>query len=372
MMWRSIDFVWAAGVGLMLTIPLLIGAYYYLERDREKRLEQFGDYHVLSSLMIRRSRLIFWAKVLLLSIVLVCGIGALMQPRGNPRLPSSSGLKQETVSEQKHRRHDLLFLVDVSASMETADSGEARSQRLDNAKELVDAVISQLRGENISLTAFTSVPLPIVPLTTDYLFTRLMLRDLKINEGNTAGTDLIKALESAESVFDKTSNAVAKTLIVVTDGDVHLSAGIARTKQLEMMRSVSSRLKEKGIHLIAIGVGSLKGAAVPGIKYRGESVDSAQEPEVLERIASPERYYNANLHSILWVAQKVGKNIESHTIVQTSQENMDPRQVRGAFIYDYYFQYPLIFALVALGLFLTLPDTTKRRLLVEQSQEGGI
>jgi len=361
--WRSIDFVWGESAFLLLFVPILLCAYALLERYRRRCLESFGDEHVLSIIVVQRSKWLFWIKVGLLAAALTFGIGAMMRPRGNPQapIPLTAEEEKQLASGQMRRRHDILFLVDVSASMGVADNGVARTQRLGIAKELVDSVVSQLRGENVALTAFTTQVLSIVPLTTDYLFTRLMLHNLNINEGNTEGTDLIQALSSASSTFNKTPNSVAKTLVLVSDGDNHFVNGSGRSKQLEAVRAVAAHLKEQGIHVIALGVGSEKGGKVPDIKYHGEPVESAQVPEALERIASPDSYYNADLHSILWVAQRVKQEIEARTTLQAPEGNLAAREAQGAFVYDDYFQYPLAVALLALALFLCLPDTLMQR-----------
>lgn len=363
MIWRSIDFIWAESGWLLLFIPVLVGAYVLLDRFRRRCLDAFGDEHVCAVVITSRSRSLFWIKVGLLALALAFSVGALMRPRGNPQSPFPFLAEEEKqlAAGQLRRRHDLLFLVDVSASMEVEDNGVAQSQRFSVAKDLVDSIVSYLQGENVALTAFTAQALQIVPLTTDYLFTRLMLRNLNINEANTEGTDLVKVLKAASATFRQTPSSVAKTLVLVTDGDDHFGNGSGRSKQLEALRSVAAHLKEQGIHVVALGVGSVKGGEVPGMEYRGEAVTSSQEPEALEQIASPDSYYDADRHSILWIAQRVKQEIAARTTVQAPDGNLSVRETQGIFVYDDYFQYPLAVALLALALFLLLPDALKPR-----------
>ena len=85
-------------------------------------------------------------------------------------------------------------MLDTSASMSVEDTRQ-KNTRLEVAKEIIDEMVQKLDGQNVALYSFTSALTPIVPLTLDYLFTRLMLQDVHLNYGEVAGTDLFESLE---------------------------------------------------------------------------------------------------------------------------------------------------------------------------------
>jgi Ca-activated chloride channel family protein len=357
MLWRGIDFLWVQAAWLLPLVFLIAGGYALLERYRRKNLEAFGDPHVLNVVAVERSPVLFWAKVVLLCIVWICGVAAVMMPRGNPHLPGAAPEAKKSPSQtiESQRRHDIVFVVDVSASMGVADNGQGDSARLSVAKEIVDSVISRLKGENVALEAFTSQALPIIPLTTDYLFTRLMLRGLTINEGETAGTDMLKAVESVGPIFEKTPSTVAKTLVLLSDGEDTTE----QKEQLEAIKTAADALKNSDVRLITVGLGSLEGKKVPDVQYKGKPVVSSQKPQLLQAMASPRSYYDGDLDSSLVIAQKIGKDIDGRTIVRSVQGMTI--QSSEVLDYDHYFQYPLAIALAALSLFLVIPDTLKRK-----------
>lgn len=363
MLWRSVEYGWVEAAWLIPCALLIAIAYIFLDAYRRKKLASFADKQLLQVVVSGRSSVLFWTKVILLCIAWVCAVAALMQPRGNPRLAgvAKEVEKKPSAKTETQRRHDIAFLIDVSASMGVNDNGQGDASRLGVAKEITDHVISQLKGENVALTAFTSQSLPIVPITTDYLFTRLMLRSLDVNEGETAGTDILKGLEGVSLLFAKTPDAVAKTFIILTDGDDTSLQGELGKKHKEAIMSSIQLLKDKSVKVIAVGLGSLQGNKVPGIVYKEKPVVSAQQAALLQEMASSNGYYNGDEESPLEVAKEIGKDISIRTVVR-EEKNVSSTVPEGVILeYDYYYKYPLAIALAALALFLGIPDTWRRK-----------
>src|SRR5262249_54027895 len=157
--------------------------------------------------------------------------------------------------------------LDVSASMSVPDVDQART-RLDLSKDIADQVISRLNGQNVSLTAFTSSFLPIVPSTNDYLFTRLMLHNLQINADETSGTDIKNALEELQKNDFPVPTSKPKTLVLITDGgDTHAESlqGEAREQYIESMVKFIENAEAQQLQVIIVGVGSTAGKEIPGL-----------------------------------------------------------------------------------------------------------
>lgn len=351
-MWRALDFGWPEGGWLLLIGLLIVIGYILLDVYRNRKFAAFANTSVLQSIVVRRPPVLFWTKVVLLSVAWLFGVAAVMQPRGNPHL--ASGAEAPEKNPETRRRHDIAFILDVSASMGVADDGPAHAQRLRVAKEVIDTIIGGLHGENVALLAFTSQPIPVVPLTTDYLFTRLSLRELQINEAETAGTDILKALQEIFPTFDKVPASVAKTLVLVSDG-----GDTALDTQRDAILKAAGQIKAKGVRILVVGLGSSQGAPVPKVTYEGKPVQSAQEQKLMQEIASSNGYFDGNTLSSLTISQQINNDINSRTIIQQSMREVV--QSDQKLDYQLYFQYPLAIALIALGLFIALPETARKR-----------
>jgi Ca-activated chloride channel family protein len=170
----------------------------YLHRIQKLENTQFAR-------IDKRSPWIFWTKAIFFSIAWIAATIALMQPVGNGHypeqaLPQANIGKMNIPLEVKRKAHDVIFLIDASASMEVKDTREGKS-RLDSAKEISDEIIRLLDGDNIALYAFTSKTTEVSPLTLDALYVRFMLSELGVNEGGFAGTDLTDALGTIHRKF---------------------------------------------------------------------------------------------------------------------------------------------------------------------------
>lgn len=138
------------------------------------------------------------------------GVLALMDPVlhvvSEQFVSESSPVQTTTV---RRKAHDVVFLLDVSASMGVKDGRLSRS-RLDYAKELIDEIVARLHGETVSLYTFTSKVAQVVPGTMDYLYLRMLLRDVEVNSTGVAQRIQRAALKRVFiCVFGSIRNSVA-------------------------------------------------------------------------------------------------------------------------------------------------------------------
>jgi len=193
--------------GYLFPLALVIFVLYWrLFEYRKTTLSGFASEKVLQDILIPRSRYNFWAKTVAFFLVWIFAAWALMQPTGNGHYPLETAMEAAAKPKGKakeavvkRKAHDVIFLVDASASMSVQDTRTGVS-RLNYAKEIVDQIVSGLRGESTALYAFTSDTSKLSPRTMDYLFVRLILRQMRINEGDIAGTNLVEAL--SDMIFE--------------------------------------------------------------------------------------------------------------------------------------------------------------------------
>lgn len=368
----DLHFVLPQAANLILAFLIFLVLFWLLFNRQQNFQNKF-----LANLVVKSSLLIFWTKAFALCVVWTLACIALMQPFGNERYPEGEKIKKWANSQkslnarfvQQKKAHDILILIDVSASMSVPDAREGLT-RLTFAKEIADEIVRELRGENVALYSFTSEALELVPLTSDYLFARLLLRDLQINQGGGDGTNILKTLqEMRRRYFEKPSERL-KTVILLSDGgDNHLELSAINAHDQEVHKILQPIVAAKSQHLrvFTIGLGSRQGALIPNLSYQGKSVSSALDQELMEKLAKEGEglYIFANQFSAPEIAQQVIKQfkkspvgVTEETITRTlsSESKVD-------FIRDWYYQTPLGIAIILLAFILFWPDVWSKEKL---------
>ena len=357
----------SAALLLVITLPLVWG-FFLIYNYRKRKLAAFADARVRDSVVHGRLPTVFWLKSGLYCLAWVCSVIALMEPKGDERyVAGQSVVSQNSVSQKavlRKKMHDVIFLLDVSASMNIADArGGATREAV--AKEIADHVISGLHGENVSLFAFTSVTMQIVPSTMDYLFTRLMLRQVDINEAETAGTKIGQALETVKKRYFPVATATTKTVILLSDGgDTSLEglSGSAKRDAIEVIVKSIEDSADRNVRVLIVGIGSSQGQKVPGVTFQGHPVISSFEEPLLRRLSVVGRgeLVIANEMTPFQAAQILSKIIaKDETFVDASIDKEIPDLGQDTRVYDLYFQIPLGIAIMALIGCLLIPDTKK-------------
>lgn len=368
MNWRSITYDWSTASLLLFVVLLILWSFFMLYFYRKQKLKLFGTEEVVRQVVEPRSFLSYWSKVSLLSFVWIMGVLALMQPKGNERYVESGGTVNPQKVTYRQQMHTVIFALDVSASMGVKDV--IGRSRLDVGKEVVDNIISRLRGQEVALYAFTSEAMQVVPLTADYLFTRMMSRQLQINDGDTYGTDLAQPLQVIVKQYLENHPLIPKTLILLSDGGDTIyesaqSSPSARDKRLEEILSSIKNVEKNNLRVFVVGLGSQAGGVVPNVKYKGEEVLSKLDTATLKPIS--EKGNGLFFNTEEYTPSQIGGEIIRQINLQGSFEKDLGTGVAGAGnerIYDLYYQYPLGIALVLLALYLFVPDTNKRKSFV--------
>lgn len=311
-------------LGLIPAIVLL----FYARRRRRQALEKLMGLKLDSSLMAVRP---LWRQNLSLALIAFAWLMATLAcmapttpPRQQPAPLAGSGgegeneilhLEEgEAVKQVRRPLHDLILLVDASASMGVADTRVGLS-RLEYAKEIVDELISRLDGQSVALYAFTSELTPLFPSTIDYLYARLMVRNLRINEGDVAGTDFAEALDGVRRNHLRSGEKRARTLIILTDGGDTQLEELKGEERAAHLKALLSRVQDRERHHLqtfCIGLGSREGEEIPGILYNGEAVRSSLDEGFLTELSEQGggRFLFANDQSSLTLADYLMKQMD--------------------------------------------------------------
>jgi Ca-activated chloride channel family protein len=201
-----------------------------------------------------------------LALGLIFAVVALARPQW--------GRIDEPVFDQSR---EILIAIDLSRSMMSPD---VRPSRLDRSKLLVQALLEKLKGERVGLIVFSGTAFLQSPLSSDYEILREFLPSLKPDFLPEGGTNYRGMIDAAIEAFGA-GTAADRFLIVLSDGEA----------TDDSWQSAADQLREKGVRVIALGVGTSAGSMIPDgsggfVKdERGAVVLSKLESGTLQQLA---------------------------------------------------------------------------------------
>lgn len=233
-----------AHLWLALLLPLPVLAYWLLPayeiRHAAVRVPFFGELARLSGIAPRTGASVgrrgIW-RVLALALCWMLVVLALMRPQWV--LPPV---------HHENPARDLLLLVDLSGSMDTADFTDesgATVSRLAAVKLVLDDFLARRQGDRVGIVVFGNAPFALAPFTTDLALARQMLGEVQVGM---AGPQTVfgDAIGLGINLF-AASNAPAKTMIALTDGnDTTSSVPPAQAARIAKDRGIV-------IHTVAVG-----------------------------------------------------------------------------------------------------------------------
>ncbi|MFN0248302.1 MAG: vWA domain-containing protein [Kofleriaceae bacterium] len=181
------------------------------------------------------------------------------------------GVSTEPQAISDRRAANLVFLVDVSGSMNGPD-------RLELAKRSLRILVDTLKqGDSVALVTYAGSTRLVLPATGIEHRTEIMaaIDDLSASGSTAMGDGIVLAYREAEKGL--VNNAISR-VIVLSDGD----ANVGRTGHQEMLAMVAGKVKE-GVTLstIGFGVGNFQAARMEQLANQGNGnsfyVDSLAE-----------------------------------------------------------------------------------------------
>ncbi len=208
------------------------------------------------------------------AFALACLITALARPQGAVVSSPSVVLSR-----------DVLVAVDVSRSMLADD---VKASRLDRARLLVRNLADELHGERLGLLPFAGTAFLQSPLSADYEIFRTFLDELGPDMIPAGGSNFAALLQVADEAFGPASAPAAdappaadRFLVILSDGEAEDDA----------WRPLAKKLGERGVRVVALGLGTSAGATVPDgqgglVKdSRGAAVLSRLQPATLQELS---------------------------------------------------------------------------------------
>lgn len=208
-----------------------------------------------------------YIKFALRSIVLGCIVLALMGP-------SFGKNKSNIVVQSKN----ILFLLDVSLSMDTRDVSPSR---LEKAHTIIHNIVDQNPTDQFGIIAYTTGASIVCPLTYDHetflVFQQTATTDMFDNTG-TNTFDAIRLSNNYLNTYNKEGNTKPTVVVLLTDGE-----GIHEDMQLNKTDAFSA--------FNIVGIGTEMGSRIPFQKtykkdQNGEDVLSILHKESLLKLTS--------------------------------------------------------------------------------------
>lgn len=156
----------------------------------------------------------------------------------------------------------VFFVVDVSGSMNVADVG---STRLDKVKRELKRAMRRLAGEQMGLIAYTNFAYTVCPLTTDVAALETYVDMLSSAQFAAQGSELRPALYEARRRFDEDIERAgddgdrARAVVLISDGEDHGGK----------FSSAVALLRDLGAVVLPVGVGTRAGGLVPNLDAQG-------------------------------------------------------------------------------------------------------
>ncbi|MDE6150881.1 MAG: VWA domain-containing protein, partial [Prevotella sp.] len=190
---------------LLLLLPYLI--WYVRFRKRTEATMTLSDTWMLKGMPKTFRQRLSWLPMALRCLTLVFVVLALCRPQ------THNAWDEKTVEGI-----DIMLAMDVSTSMLAED---LKPNRIEAAKNVASAFISDRQNDNIGLTIFAGEAFTQCPMTTDHASLLNLLKNVRtdiaarglIEDGTAVGMGLANAVTRL-----KDSKAKSRVVILLTDG----------------------------------------------------------------------------------------------------------------------------------------------------------
>ncbi len=277
---------------LLLIIPALVMVYILYDKNHRRRITEFGDPDIINSLMpgLSYKRKLIKFSLLTASLTMVILILA------RPQFGTKNNSEEKTGIE-------IIIATDVSNSMLCKD---VYPSRLDKAKMTIGKLADQFDNDRVGLVAFAGNATTILPITSDYVSTKIFLDQLSPETITSQGTNLAGGIRCAISGFS-TRKDIGKALILITDAEDHESGAL----------DAASEAHDLGINVYVLSVGTTTGGPIimndgrPKLDKEGNEVVTKLNPEIGKEIADAGKGVYINIDNSLNAEQKLKSEISS-------------------------------------------------------------
>ncbi|MBS2026915.1 MAG: VWA domain-containing protein [Deltaproteobacteria bacterium] len=155
---------------------------------------------------------------------------------------------------------DVVIALDASKSMLARD---VKPSRIERAKLELSGLLDKLNGDRVGIVVFAGDAFVQCPLTNDMAAAKMFLRAIDPMTMPVQGTDVGRALsESRDLLVEAERGAKSRAVVMLSDGEDFGDEVDDELKQL----------KDDGIRVITVGIGSVAGEPIPEVDKHGNVV----------------------------------------------------------------------------------------------------
>lgn len=316
----------------MFFTALLIALILFLGSKRKKHIINLiwskANYRRLvdADLKIKRR----WKTVFFLFGLLFLFIALAGPQWGREKIEASAQYSQAVIA------------LDVSNSMLAQDF---KPNRLENAKTMINMLLSQTLQQRLGLVAFTSKAYLQCPITTDIVALKNLTGSFSTKSVPVQGTSLAEALElSAQMLSPYGGN---KAVVLITDGEDHFPQDI---------QHAVSAARENQIRVIAVGIGNTEGELIPIQTANGKEYKKDKNGKlVLTKLNEDALKDLAKQTGGVYIRYSGEQKTANDILDQLDQLDKTTDKTLKLFKYKNHYQIALVFALICLITSILIP-----------------
>lgn len=236
---------WFLALGAIAVALGLAGLWVALRRHR--RLHEV----IPERLADRLAPGISTARPAIQSVLYAVGLALFALALAQPQCGSRSELT-------KRRGIDVIVALDASRSMLARD---VQPSRLERAKLELSTLLDELKGDRVGIVVFAGDAFIQCPLTSDYAAAKMFLKAVDPEQMQQGGTNIGAALLLAKQLLDNADRGAKDRVVVLLSDGEDFSGEVS---------DATSALREAGIRVFAIGIGSESGEPIPLVNRSGE------------------------------------------------------------------------------------------------------
>jgi Ca-activated chloride channel family protein len=258
-------FLSAGWLALLIAPVVILLAYIFVQRRRQRVAVRFTSVDLLNSVAPRRSG---WQRHIaagLLVLALSAMAVAIARPAYAQRTPKD--------------RATIIVTIDTSASMAATDVSPTRLQA---AEAQARAFVNQLpAGLQVGLVTFDESARVVVAPTSDRTPVRSALENLPLGQGTATGDGIYLSLNAIQALpEDKGGNKASAAIVLISDGTPTIGRG-DQTPQ-ETVDAAAAAAKQAGVPINTIAFGTPSGV----VNLPQGTVPAPSDPAALASIAS--------------------------------------------------------------------------------------
>ncbi|MDD4157688.1 MAG: VWA domain-containing protein, partial [Candidatus Cloacimonetes bacterium] len=228
----------------LILIPIFFVILFFIHKIRYRQLRKFCDDNLVDFFNSSFSGFYYNLRTFLIILVFAFIVIALARPQWD---------KEVRIVDQHGQ--DIVFVVDVSKSM---DANDISPTRLERAKNHINLFLDELKGDRVGIVGFAGKSVVLCPLTTDYAALKFIISSLNSETITAYGTNIGSALQSASELFNKETNA--KTIILLSDGEDLEQEGV----------NIAKKFATQGVVIYSLGIGSPEGSPLLLVNEKGQ------------------------------------------------------------------------------------------------------